>query len=229
MLTRLLNRGVPPDASRSLERAHDMCVREIHATFEGTILALGRALEFRDFETKGHTERVVAWSDHLTESFEMDVPMRRAVRWGAYLHDIGKLAVSDDILLKPGRLDEREWELMRSHADLGDQMLNAVPALPQETLAMIRWHHERWDGSGYPDGIAGEEIPLPARIFALIDVYDALTNRRPYKEAWSREAARAEIARASGTQFDPDLAQRFLAIEENLVGEGNLAGETSPA
>lgn len=217
MLNRLLTRGAPPDASRSLERAHTSCVREIHATFEGTILALGQALELRDFETKGHTERVVAWTERLLDGVDLDDPARRAVRWGAYLHDIGKLAVPDAILLKPGRLDADEWARMRAHAEDGERMLAQVPALPDETRAVVRWHHERWDGSGYPDGLAGEAIPLPARMFTLVDVWDALTSRRPYKRAWSREDARTELAHSAGSQFDPDLVDAFLALEGDLA------------
>lgn len=201
------------DASRSLQAAHPGCVREIHATFEGTILALGQALELRDFETKGHTERVVTWTDRLTAALDLDEPERRAVRWGAYLHDIGKLAIPDAVLLKPGRLDEAEWATMRAHAEHGVRMLRDVPALPDETRDVVCSHHERWDGGGYPDGLAGEEIPPHARLFSLVDVWDALTHERIYKQAWSRRDARHEIARGAGSQFDPELADLFLTIE----------------
>jgi len=204
----------PADASRSISRAHHMCVREIHATFEGTILALGQALELRDYETQGHTARVVVWTDRLTLTLGLTEAERRAVRWGAYLHDIGKLAIPDAILLKPGRLDESEWAVMQEHAVHGVRMLREVPSLPDETRDVVRSHHERWDGGGYPDGLAGEAIPLHARSFAVVDVWDALTHSRPYKEPWSRRDARAEIERGAGTQFDPVLARRFLDIEE---------------
>lgn len=217
--------GPPKDASRSLDRAHEGCVREIHATFEGTVLALGQALELRDFETKGHTARVVAWTDRLTLALGMEEAERRAARWGAYLHDIGKLAISDTILLKPGRLDPEEWAIMKTHAPNGVRMLREVPALPEETRTIVRHHHERWDGRGYPDGLAGETIPLHARAFALADVWDALTHRRPYKEPWSREAARAELARGAGAQFDPDLTHHFLALERDLPEHAPREGE----
>lgn len=203
----------PKDASRSIERAHAGCVREIHATFEGTVLALGRALELRDYETRGHTDRVVAWTDRVTERLGLDAATRRSVRWGAYLHDIGKLAVPDTILLKPGRLNERERERIREHAADGVRMLADVPSLPAETLDVVRHHHERWDGTGYPDGLAGDAIPLGARIFSIVDVWDALTSVRPYKEAWSRDAARDEMGSAAGRQFDPQLCRLFLDLE----------------
>lgn len=209
----------PKDASRSIERAHAGCVREIHATFEGTVLALGRALELRDYETRGHTDRVVAWTDRVTERLRLDPAVRRAVRWGAYLHDIGKLAVPDTILLKPGRLNERERERIREHAADGVRMLTDVPSLPAETLDVVRHHHERWDGTGYPGGLVGDSIPLGARIFTIVDVWDALTSVRPYKEAWSREAARDEIQRATGRQFDPDLTRLFLDLESALPAD----------
>lgn len=207
------------DASRSIERAHAGCVREIHETFEGTVLALGRALELRDYETRGHTDRVVAWTDRVTERLGLDRSARRAVRWGAYLHDIGKLAVPDTILLKPGRLTESERERIRQHAADGVRMLADVPSLPAETLEVVRHHHERWDGSGYPDGLAGDAIPLGARIFTIVDVWDALTSVRPYKEAWSRDAARDEIQRAAARQFDPELSRLFLDLESSLATE----------
>ncbi len=207
-------RRPPADASRALSRAHHGCVREIHATFEGTVLALGHALELRDYETQGHTERVVAWTDRLTLGLGLTEAERRAIRWGAYLHDVGKLAIPDAILLKPGPLDDAEWEAMRAHALHGVRMLREVPALPDETRDVVRSHHERWDGRGYPDGLAGDAIPLHARIFAVVDVWDALTHRRPYKEAWSTDDARAEIERGAGTQFDPVVVRRFLDLQE---------------
>lgn len=212
-LWKMMRGEKPADASRSLARAHTMCVREIHATFEGTILALGQALELRDYETQGHTERVVAWTDRLTIGLGLTEAERRAIRWGAYLHDIGKLAISDTILLEPGPLDDGQWDAMREHTLHGIRMLRDVPELPDETRGVVRSHHERWDGSGYPDGLAGDEIPLHARIFSVIDVWDALTHRRPYKRPWSIDAARAEIERSAGTQFDPVLTERFLHLQ----------------
>lgn len=206
----------PPDASRSISRAHHACVREIHATFEGTILALGQALELRDYETQGHTARVVAWTDRLTLTLGLTEAERRAVRWGAYLHDIGKLAIPDAILLKPARLDEGEWAVMREHALHGLRMLREVPSLPDETRDVVRSHHERWDGRGYPDGVAGEAIPLHARAFAVVDVWDALTSERPYRPAWTRDEALAHLRDEAGRLFDPDVVATFL----RLVDEG---------
>lgn len=145
-------------------------------------------------------------------------PALTHLRWGAYLHDLGKLAIPDSILKKPGKLEPEEWERMQAHTTLGEEMARRLGFLPQATLQVIRHHHERWDGSGYPDGLAGEAIPLLARVFALADVYDALTSERPYKRAWSHEEALAEIRRQAGRHFDPELARIFLQQQEEQRG-----------
>lgn len=179
---------------------------------EGAIRALGLALETRDGETAGHTDRVTALAQQLGVALELSEGDLNALRWGAYLHDIGKIGIPDAILLKPGKLDDGEWVTMRGHAAAGHSFASQLSFLPADVLALVRHHHERWDGAGYPDGLAGDAIPLPARIFALCDVYDALTSERPYKRAWTHDDAVREIASASGTQFDPAVVNAFIAL-----------------
>ena len=193
-----------------LER--DRLLSELRRSLEGGFLGLGIALEARDLETAGHTERVVQLAEQLGDVLELPAATRQALRQGAYLHDIGKLAVPDQILLKPGSLDADEWAVMKSHSVRGFDIARSMAGLGDAPLQIIRYHHERWDGHGYPDGLRGGEIPLAARIFSLCDVYDALTSARPYKQAWSREEALAEIAAQRGRQFDPELVTAFLEL-----------------
>lgn len=187
-------------------------LREIEATREATFRSLGLALEYRDLETRGHTDRVVELAFRFAEALEMSSELRRALVWGAYLHDIGKIAVPDNILLKPGRLSAAEFEIVKQHTIFGDEMTRDIPFLPNGTREVIRSHHERWDGSGYPDGLAGSDVPLLARMFSLIDVFDALTSSRPYKRAWSFRRAAGELELQAGAQFDPELTERFLKM-----------------
>lgn len=188
-------------------------VEEVRRTLEGGLLGLGLALEHRDLETAGHTERVVALSVRLGEALGLSQTELEALRQGAYLHDIGKLAVPDAILLKPGKLSACEWEVMCSHTVKGYEIASKIPTLSRGALEVIRHHHERWDGLGYPDGLQGEAIPLGARVFAVCDVFDALTSERPYKRAWTEAKALGEIGAQAGRQFDPHVAQVFLKMQ----------------
>lgn len=187
------------------------------AQHEDTLRALGIALEFRDYETKGHIDRVVDLSLDFGKALKLDERSLQALRWGAYLHDLGKVAIPDKILLKPGTLTDAEFEEIRRHIQFGMDMCRHIPFLPHETREIIKSHHERWDGNGYPDRRTGEDIPLLARMFSLVDVYDALTSERPYKRAWTHGDAVAEIGRNAGSQFDPVLASTFI----RLVGTGS--------
>ncbi|WP_337867213.1 HD-GYP domain-containing protein [Meiothermus sp.] len=185
-------------------------LKHLEDAYDGTLRALGLALEFRDHETQGHTKRVVAWADQLAQDLNLDASTRKFLRWGAYLHDIGKLSISDSILRKPDKLDEEEWEIMKSHVVMGWEMLSRVPFLPQETLEVVRHHHENWDGSGYPDGLKGQDIPLLARIFAVVDTFDALYSPRPYKRAWKPAEIIEELHRLKGKKLDPKLVDIFI-------------------
>nr|WP_281255865.1 HD-GYP domain-containing protein [Deinococcus hopiensis] len=163
-------------------------------------------------ETSGHTVRVMQHSLQLGEALGLGVVTPSALKHGASLHDRGKLTIPDAVLLKPGRLDAAEWALMQTHARNGHEIASRIPTLPPLALDVVRHHHERWDGTGYPDRLAGTDIPLLARIFAVCDVYDALTSERPYKHAWSREAALKALYVQRGRQFDTDVVDTFLGI-----------------
>ncbi len=188
------------------------------AAREGALRALGLALEYRDRETKGHTDRVTTLALRIADALSLSETQRTALRWGAYLHDVGKIAIPDAVLLKPGPLDAVEWETIRRHPSAGHAFASQLPFLPQDVLDVVRCHHERWDGAGYPEGRAADAIPLAARVFAICDVYDALTSERPYKRAWTHAEATAEIRVQSGKQFDPRVVDAFLALmQENVA------------
>ncbi|MFC4452201.1 HD domain-containing phosphohydrolase [Deinococcus sonorensis] len=192
--------------------ARMLAEEQLWAAQEASVRALGLALELRDDETKGHTDRVTQLALEIGAALGLSPEQRQALRWGASLHDIGKLAVPDQVLLKSGPLDALEWQLMQQHVQAGERFARALPFLPEEARAVIVSHHERWDGSGYPVGLSGEQIPLLARVFAVCDVYDALTSERPYKTAWSAEEALQEVVRQAGQHFDPQVVAAFLKV-----------------
>ncbi len=173
---------------------------------------LSRALESRDLETAGHTERVVKLCLRLGRALGLHPATLNALRIGAYLHDIGKMAIPDSILLKPGAFTPEERFEMQRHSELGHRLAALIPGIPQAALAVVRHHHERWDGSGYPDRLHAQSIPILARIFSVIDVYDALRHARSYKHAWSETESLIEIHAQSGKQFDPSIVGAFLSI-----------------
>ena len=179
---------------------------------EGAIKALGVAVESRDAEVKGHTDRVTDLAISVGEALKLDGQQLEALRWGAYLHDLGKVATPDAILHKPGKLSSSEWAVMRRHVEAGYKVALQLPFLPQETLETILYHHERWDGGGYPHGLAGTKIPLSARIFSVCDVYDALISVRPYKNAWRHDDAIVELQAQAGRQFDPEVIEVFVSL-----------------
>ena len=197
-----------------LEHALELrrAVSEVRSTLEAGMLTLGMVLEARDFETSGHTHRASTMAARLGEHLGLSSTDLYHLRQGAYLHDLGKLCVPDEILRKPGPLTREEWAVMQSHAVQGYELAARIDGLSPETLNVIRSHHERWDGSGYPDRLGGTDIPLFARIFAVCDVYDALISERPYKRAWTHEDAALEIEKQSGQQFDPNVVRAFLAL-----------------
>ena len=183
---------------------------EIGRTQAEILDRLGRAAGYRDDDTGVHIVRMSRYCSAIARAHGLDDAECRLIERAAPMHDIGKIAIPDAILLKPGRLDDAEMATMRGHAEIGARMLSGGDAAlirTAETIALT--HHERWDGTGYPNGLAGEAIPLVGRIAAIADVFDALTSERPYKRAWTTEAAAAEIARGSGTHFDPGLVRAF--------------------
>jgi putative nucleotidyltransferase with HDIG domain len=182
------------------------------ATREGAMLALGLALEARDSETQGHTGRTVALAGRLGRALGLDHESLDLLRQGAYLHDIGKLSVPDGVLLKPGPLSSAERGLIQAHVQTGEALVRQIPSIPAGVLEVIRSHHERWDGGGYPDGLKGEAIPLLARIFTVVDVFDALTHARPYHAPRRVPDALAALQGEAGRQFDPRVVRAFVGL-----------------
>jgi hypothetical protein len=174
---------------------------------------LALAAEYRDDNTHEHTQRVGHLAALLARGAGLGDRMVRLVREAAPLHDLGKIAIPDSILLKPGRLSDEEYEVVKTHALLGARVLTGADSeLLEVAERIVRHHHERWDGAGYPDGLADEDIPVVARITAVADVFDVLVHERPYKDSWSVEAAAEEIRKGSGTQFDPAVVEAFDAL-----------------
>jgi putative nucleotidyltransferase with HDIG domain len=187
---------------------------ELNIAYDATIEGLSRALDLRDKETEEHTRRVTSITMKLADSLGVHEADRIHVRRGSMLHDIGKVAIPDQILFKPGPLIEEEWKIMRRHPDIAVQLLSPVAYLAP-ALAIPHWHHEHWDGTGYPDQLRGEEIPFSARLFAFADVYDALTSDRPYRSAWRKQEALQYIREQSGKHFDPEIVPIFLELAES--------------
>jgi len=179
------------------------------------IRSLGNAVAQRDSDTDEHNYRVTLYSIALAESMELPEESMRNLIKGSFLHDVGKIGIRDEILLKPGKLDADEFEIMKTHVSKGGEIIDGIEWLEGAEL-VIDYHHEKFDGSGYLSGLKGEEIPLEARIFAVVDVFDALTSKRPYKEPFPFEKAIEILKKESGTHFDPDIVKSFCSIIEDL-------------
>ncbi len=192
------------DALRDLERSYDI-----------TLEALGDALDLKDAETEGHSKRVTAYTIAVARQLRLSRDTIKVIARGAFLHDIGKMAIPDEILRKPGKLTAAEIEIMQEHCSRGYQILRKIPFLA-DAADIVHAHQERFDGSGYPRGLKGEEIPLGARIFAVADALDAMTSDRPYRPALELEAAKEEIQAWSGRQFDPKIVEVFLSMPDSI-------------
>lgn len=198
------------DRAQWLEREVRKATAEISARELETVVRLARAAEFRDPETGAHIQRMAHYSRLIARAIGLPESEQEIVLLAAPLHDVGKLGTPDRILLKAGRLDAAEWEVMKQHAAIGHEILRESASPTIRAGALIAWtHHERFDGSGYPRGLAGEAIPLFGRIVAIADVFDALTSERPYKERWSIDRAFEHLRAEAGRHFDPELLAAF--------------------
>jgi HD-GYP domain-containing protein (c-di-GMP phosphodiesterase class II) len=204
-------------AERARARELDEALQGIREMYVATMTSLAEVVEAKDPTTRGHLERTHEVGLALAERIAPELAARPEVGYGFFLHDIGKVGVPESVLCKPGPLDDEEWAVMREHPAIGAQIVSPIRFLAG-AVEIVRTHHERWDGLGYPLGLRGEEIPLAARIFAIADSFDAMTSDRPYRQAMPLERALGEINRGAGTQFDPDVAYAFL----DLVDDGLL-------
>ena len=189
--------------------------QELELAYQTTLEGWARALELKDKETEGHSHRVTDLTIEVAEKFDFDENAIRYVYYGALLHDIGKMGVPDEILNKPGELTPEERAIINQHPIYAFEMLKDIEYL-QQAISIPYSHHENWDGTGYPQGLQGEEIPLPARIFSVVDNWDALTSDRPYRNAWSKEKAYNYIKEQSGKKFDPQVVEIFVTQVVNI-------------
>ncbi|MGA9860076.1 MAG: HD domain-containing phosphohydrolase [Solirubrobacteraceae bacterium] len=187
---------------------------ELEQALVTMLTVLGAAMEVRDAYTALHEEAVAELAAGTAAQLGLDPAHQRAIRYAALTHDLGKLAVPNEILHKPGPLDDAEWEVMRRHTIVGAEMLARIPFF-EHVHALVRGHHERWDGGGYPDGLAGEEIPVGARILCVCDSYNAMITTRPYRRAMTQAAALKELRRCAGSQFDDRVVDAFIGVVES--------------
>jgi HD-GYP domain-containing protein (c-di-GMP phosphodiesterase class II) len=194
------------DAGGSLEAIRERARRE-----DAIVEALATAVEAKDRSTAGHSARVARLACRIARALDPRLPRSRSLRYGFTLHDVGKIGVPEEILFKSSALESSEWDVMRAHPTIGSRIISPV-GLGREAHEIVLHHHERWDGSGYPDGLEGEQIPVGARLFAVADAFDAMTSDRPYRRALSAAFAVDEIRREAGRQFDPIAVNAFLTI-----------------
>jgi ribonuclease P protein subunit RPR2 len=191
----------------------ELAFRELQQAYQDMVRTLAVSAEMKDAYTSGHLDRTYQFALALTQRVAPELTSDPTLGYGYLLHDVGKILIPDSILNKPGPLNDEEWEIMASHPLRGFELVKPLRLLGEASM-VIRSHHERWDGRGYPDGLKGENIYLPARIFTISDTFDAMTTDRPYRKAMSIDDALHEIDRHAGTQFDPELAREFLALCE---------------
>ncbi|HEX6987916.1 MAG TPA: HD-GYP domain-containing protein [Bacillota bacterium] len=199
---------------------------EVERTYDTTLEAIAGVLDLRDRATRGHSVRVMLYTDLLARQLEIDDDERRHIVRGALLHDVGKMGIPDAILQKPGPLTPEEWQIMRQHPRLGFEMLSHIPFL-KPALPVVLHHHERWDGRGYPAGLQGPMIPVGARIFSVADALDAMTSERPYRGPMSFDEAAREIIAESGRQFDPSVVEAFSRIPAHVWAEAARQAENA--
>jgi response regulator RpfG family c-di-GMP phosphodiesterase len=209
----LLERKVD-EATANLEKAY----HQLQHTYQQTLEALGAALDSRDVGTESHSRRVHGYSLALAREHGVPDDQLTDLAHGVLLHDIGKIGIPDAILLKPGGLTPEEWKIMRTHPEIGKRLIEKIPFL-HGAIPVVWCHHEKWDGSGYPQRLSGEQIPLHARIFSVVDAFDAMTFDRPYSKAIPFEAAIAEIKRCAGAHFDPHVVESFIRVPLDLLEE----------
>jgi len=198
-----------------LERSQQLMLAEMQQAYEASLIMLANAIELRDRYTRGHVERVMNYALGVAERFGWQDPEMNDLRFGSILHDIGKIYIRESILSKAGPLTEEEWDEMKQHTVIGADLLGGIPYL-SGAIPVIRSHHERWDGFGYPDGLRGEEIPSGARIVAVVDCYDAMTTDRIYHTANSQHEAINEIRKGAGIRYDPAVVDVFLSLKIDL-------------
>ena len=200
-----------------LARNHQLLLAKLQEAYEASLIMLVNAIDLRDHYTRGHVERVMNYSLAIADKLGCGRIIIEGVRFGAILHDIGKIHIKDDVLRKTGPLDEGEWMEMRKHPIIGAEMVKDIPYLAP-AIPVIRYHHERWDGSGYPAGVKGDTIHITARIVAVADSFDAMTTERPYRATMTPEQALDTIVDSGGVLFDPEVVQAFKeAWEANMI------------
>jgi putative two-component system response regulator len=202
-----------------LERSDELKIVQLKAAYKDSLFVLAGAIEMRDAYTHAHMHRLGEYSRALANVLQWGDDQLEELEYGAILHDIGKIYVSDSILQKNGKLNEEEWAEMRKHPEVGARMIRDIPYLAP-AVPLVKHHHERWDGKGYPDGLQGESIPVGARLLAVADAFDAMTSDRPYRKAMTGEAAYEEILHGSGKQFDPSMVDAM----QRCWSEGVIQG-----
>jgi putative nucleotidyltransferase with HDIG domain len=221
------NNPFTPDASYVVDLVADQLGTAIHRNQLNekisnlsieTVLALSRTLDARDSHSGSHSKRMAGLSERMAIKYRMNTRETRELSWAALLHDIGKISVEDQILYKPGPLNAREWDIMKTHPEVGAQMIGGLSGM-ESIAAIIMGHHERMDGSGYPRGLSGEQIPFGARIIAVVDSYSAMTEGRPYRKAKTHDEAIIELKNLSGKKYDTDVVRTFVSLFEGKRSE----------
>lgn len=206
------------DQNRALEKKVRERTFELNDTRLEIIRRLGRAAEYKDNETGLHVIRMSKYSQHIALSYGLSEDDADLILNAAPMHDVGKIGIPDKILLKPGKLDDEEWEIMKKHSEFGSRIIGKHSSvLLKNACLAAKSHHEKWNGKGYPDGLTGDKIPLISRIIAIADVFDALTSNRPYKKAWQVDDAFELINNESGEHFDPDLVEAFIHVTPEIL------------